>query len=376
MAEEEKSEQASEKRLSDAFERGEVPLGRDAVIVAGLAAGSFALLGVARGVQEGLVQLFATALRGADQPSLFRLLPLATRPLGLALGACCAVPLAAILMTAAQTKGGFWPELPLPDFSRLVQTRKLTRLFSRELLADLGLAAIKVTVLAAVTFAAVRDDFLALGALFTAPAGALLGGLFAPVAHGASKVLGALALLAGMDLATTHIRFRSRMKMTKDETRREQKEEDGDPLIRNRRRRKHRELAKARAVFEVPRADALLVNPTHVAIALRYRRGEDQAPRVTAKGKGQLAEIMRDLARSNGIPIVQDIPLARLLHRKVKAGGLVPADTYRAVAAILAFVYRVTGRNAAGGPGSANSSVANPGAANPGAAGSSAGAAR
>jgi flagellar biosynthetic protein FlhB len=117
-------------------------------------------------------------------------------------------------------------------------------------------------------------------------------------------------------------------------------------MIKGRRKRKHRELSKARARLEVPRADALLVNPTHVAIALRYRRSEDKAPRVTAKGKGQLAEIMRDLARSNGIPIVEDIPLARLLHRKVKTGGFVPADTYKAVASILAFVYRVTKRTA------------------------------
>jgi flagellar biosynthesis protein FlhB len=88
------------------------------------------------------------------------------------------------------------------------------------------------------------------------------------------------------------------------------------------------------------------VNPTHVAIALRYRKDEGRAPRVTAKGKGALAEYMRDLARENGIPIVQDIPLARLLYRKVKVGKEIPAATYKAVAAVLAFVYRMTGRRA------------------------------
>ncbi len=97
----------------------------------------------------------------------------------------------------------------------------------------------------------------------------------------------------------------------------------------------------------MPRADALVVNPTHIAIAIRYRRDEGRAPRVTAKGKGALAELMRDLARENAVPIVQDIPLARLLYRKVKVGREIPAQTYKAVAAVLAFVYRVTGRGGA-----------------------------
>ena len=96
----------------------------------------------------------------------------------------------------------------------------------------------------------------------------------------------------------------------------------------------------------MPRADALIVNPTHVAIAIRYRPGESAAPRVTAKGKGQLAEYMRDLARENGIPIVENIALARLLYRRVKIGRSVPAETYKAIAAILAYVYRITGRMA------------------------------
>ena len=134
------------------------------------------------------------------------------------------------------------------------------------------------------------------------------------------------------------------MRMTKEEAKREYKEDEGDPMLKGRRRKRHRELSKGRASKEVPLADALLVNPTHIAIAVRYRAGEGAAPRVTAKGKGQLAEYMRELARENGIPIVENIPLARLLYRRVKVGRAVPADTYKAIAAILAYVYRLTGR--------------------------------
>jgi flagellar biosynthesis protein FlhB len=143
------------------------------------------------------------------------------------------------------------------------------------------------------------------------------------------------------------------MRVTKQEAKRESRDEEGDPLIRGKRRGKHRELSRGRARVEVPRADALLVNPTHIAIALRYRRDEGRAPRVIAKGKGALAEYMRDLARENAIPIVQDVPLARLLYRKVKVGREVPASTYKAVAAVLAFVYRITGRAPGGRDASA-----------------------
>ena len=94
----------------------------------------------------------------------------------------------------------------------------------------------------------------------------------------------------------------------------------------------------------MPRADALVVNPTHIAVAIRYRKKSDRAPRVTAKGKGKQAEIMRELAVRHGVPIVKDVPLARLMHRKIKVGREVPAETFRAVAAVLATVYRLTGR--------------------------------
>jgi flagellar biosynthesis protein FlhB len=153
-----------------------------------------------------------------------------------------------------------------------------------------------------------------------------------------------LIVFAGADFALTRWRYRKRHMMTKDELRREMKEDEGDPLLRGQRKRRHRELVRKSAIAETRRADALIVNPTHVAIAIRYRRDEGRAPRVTAKGKGELAEYMRGLARENGIPICEDIPLARLLYRKVKVGREIPAQTYKAVAAVLAFVYRITRR--------------------------------
>lgn len=342
---EEKTEQASQRRLSQAWDEGQIPLGRDAVMGVVLAASACALILSGSAFVDALVGLVAESMRTLAEGTPGQLAPRLARPALLAFAVCGAATLAGAAATFAQTKGNVWPHLAWPDLSRLAKGERLSRLVSREFLADLGLSVAKVAGLAAVLWHAARTDFLALGKLLSASPAGQLAGTFAPLSRAAASVLVAIGLLAGLELAVTRHRFNAKMKMTKEEAKREYREEEGDPLLRSRRRRRHRELLKGRATAEVPRADALIVNPTHIAIALRYRKSEGKAPRVTAKGKGALAEHMRDLARSHGIPIVEDVPLARLLFRRVKVGREVPMETYKAVAAILAFVYRVTGRS-------------------------------
>lgn len=351
---ESKTEEASPRRLQQARDSGDVPLSRDAVGWAALAAGAVACAALAPAIGQGLVALVRASLEQRPGAPLGGLLPLAVRPALLALAACAAAAVAAVALTLAQTNFGLWTDKALPDVSRVFQTQRLTRLFGREFLVDLLFGLLKVAAVGAALWATVRVEFLSLGRMLLVEPTSQLAALLGPLSQACVKGVAVLGVMAGFDFALQRLRFSRKMRMTKDELRREAKEDEGDPLLRSRRKRRHRELLKGRATVEVPRADALLVNPTHIAIALRYRSGEDRAPRVTAKGKGQLAEHMRELARENGIPIYQDIPLARQLYRRVKVGGEVPASTYKAVAAVLAFVYRITGRA--------------PGAATPGAA--------
>jgi flagellar biosynthesis protein FlhB len=218
-------------------------------------------------------------------------------------------------------------------------------MFNKEALQNLGLTAVKFVALGATLWVALRDEFVTLPRMLQLGPNELLAAMFGPLARALVKVVTVLVIIAGVDLAVTRRRFTGRLKMTKEEVKREFKDEEGDPMIKGRRRARHREVIRGRINVEVPRADVLVVNPTHIAIALRYRADEDKAPRVTAKGKGEKAEKMRELAREHGIPIVENIPLARLLYRKVKVGRSVPAETFKAVAAILAFVYRALGRD-------------------------------
>lgn len=343
-----KTEEPSPRRLARALEEGEIALGRDAVAFAALAAGAVTLLSLGLPLRDLMVAQVAETMRTVDTMPMDALPRRMLGPALIGLAACGAAALGATLGAVAQTRGRVWGNLAAPRFDRVFNLKRLTRLVSAEFLVDLGLNFLKVVLVGWVLWDVLEPHFFGLPSLLLRAPGDLVGALFEPLAGGATKVLAVLLLLAGIDFAITHRRFNQKMRMTKEEAKREHKEDEGDPMIKARRRRAHREMAKNRAAVEVPRADALVVNPTHYAVAIRYRRDEGKAPRVTAKGKDKLAEYMRELARAHGVPIVEDVPLARLLYKKVKVGREIPAETYKAVAAVLAFVYRVTGRRPGG----------------------------
>jgi flagellar biosynthesis protein FlhB len=340
---EQRTEEPSGKRISDAYAEGQVPMGHDLVLAAGSAAGWVALIAIAGLLRDAITAMFHQAAASVAETPFRGLAGLAARPVVLTLIVAAAAAFAIGLATVVQTKGGFWLERVAPDPARLASGfGNLKRIFSKDFGVDLLLNVAKVTAISAAAYTVLRGEVFRFSALLTAEPVAQVGTAFGALARAAKPVLAVLAVLAAAEWWVQRHRFMKQMKMTKEEAKREAKEQEGDPLIRGQRRRRHRELLRNQARTEVPRADALVVNPTHVAVAIRYRRDEGKAPRVTAKGKGELAEYMRNLARENGVPICEDIPLARLLYRKVKVGREIPAQTYKAVAAILAFVYRVT----------------------------------
>jgi flagellar biosynthesis protein FlhB len=344
---ENKTEPPSEQRLRRAREEGQVALGHDAPLVAGVLAGAVALAALGGGLQASLLALLRESASQFPRAPFHTLPGLLLRPALVVVAVALSAGLAATAVTLAQTRGGFWPERAAPDVERLFQPGRLTRILSLEAAVDLLLGAAKVAFVSAAVWLSARDELLAVAGLLRAEPSSQLGATFGLLRTTLRPALAAAVALAIAEWALSRHRFMKKMRMTKDEVRREAKEDEGDPLLRGARRRRHRDLSRGQARVEVPRADALVVNPTHVAVAIRYRRDEGKAPRVVAKGKGKLAEYMRGLAHEHGIPIVEDVPLARLLYRKVKVGREIPAQTYKAVAAILAFVYRVTGRSAA-----------------------------
>lgn len=156
---------------------------------------------------------------------------------------------------------------------------------------------------------------------------------------------GTFLLLGGADYFLQRKLYMKKMMMTKDEVRREHKQEEGDPQIRTRRRQIHREILTQNIVERIPQATALVVNPTHLAVALRYDKKTMEAPEVTAKGQEQLAEKMIKLAKEHGVPVVRNVPLAHSLFR-LDVDTQIPEELYDAVAEILTWVYDLTERDA------------------------------
>lgn len=147
-------------------------------------------------------------------------------------------------------------------------------------------------------------------------------------------------ILAVVDYKFQKHRFRESLKMTKQEVRDEFKEMEGDPQIKGRIRRIQRDIARQRMMTDVPMADVVITNPTHYAVALSYKMESMEAPRVVAKGVGYLALRIKELAQKHDVPLVENKPLAQALYKSVEIGDFIPANLYKAVAEILAYIYK------------------------------------
>jgi flagellar biosynthetic protein FlhB len=146
-----------------------------------------------------------------------------------------------------------------------------------------------------------------------------------------------------MDFAWQRRRYMGQLRMTKQEVREESKESQGNPQIKMRIRRIQRDMARKQMMKQVPKATAVIVNPTHYAVAIQYSLESGGAPRVVAKGKNYLAQRIRQVAILHQVPIIENPPLARALYQNAEVGQEIPADLYRAVAEILAYIYRLMG---------------------------------
>jgi flagellar biosynthetic protein FlhB len=149
-------------------------------------------------------------------------------------------------------------------------------------------------------------------------------------------------VLALLDYLYERWKFERSLRMTKEEIREESRESDGDPLIKAKIRSMQRDMARRRMMEAVPKATVVITNPTHIAVALLYKKDQTSAPKVIAKGKGYVAERIREIARKHGVPLMEDKPLARALF-KVKLDSYIPEELYRAVAKILAYIYKLKG---------------------------------
>jgi flagellar biosynthetic protein FlhB len=339
--EEDKTESPTARTLEQAAEQGDLPLVSDLGATAAVLAMLATLVTLGPMVLTTLVHLVRDALNGMAHPTLVGAIPkqsgsMAAWLLALVTPAAAAAAVAFL----AQTQGRVWVERAIPDFTRVFSLQRLTHTFSAEGLSMLAFKSARLGIILGAVWWTMRDQLANLQHLLVMEPGSGVGAALSLLGRGLWAALGAVAFTAAGEAGLVWYQFHKRHRMTREEVKRQHKEDDGDPAIKGRRRAQMRELVKNRVRTAVPTATVVLVNPTHVAVALRYSRGKEPAPRVVAKGKGQRAQAIRDLAHQHGVPVMQDIPLARLLYQRVKVGREIPAETFKAVAAVLAVVMK------------------------------------
>lgn len=242
--------------------------------------------------------------------------------------------------------GWLFTSKPLvPDLTKLDPIKGMSRFFSKRSIVEMVKSLLKVLLIAWVAYKTIKGEFdnaLLLSEMDLRETINFMGRVTALLM---AKICAILILLAIIDFAFVRYEMEEKMKMTKQEVKEEHKETEGDPHIKSKIRSIQQAMARKRMMAEVPEADVVITNPTHVAVAIKYDRKEMDAPVVLAKGQELIARKIKEIARENNIPTIENPPVARLLHSKVEIGQSIPEELFKAVAEILAHVYSLKGQS-------------------------------
>jgi flagellar biosynthetic protein FlhB len=343
----ERTEQPSEKRLRESREKGDVPRSRDLSGAVVVLAGVSALMNGGTAAMEHVRRIYGLGLI-YDRAALFSE-QLPGRALSMAMHEAMSLfaPVALATMLAALAAplllGGlnFSAEALEPKFERLDPIKGLGRIFAMRGLVELAKSLLKLLLIGGVLVMVLKnwqDDLMATGV------GEVRAGTFKAMSllgHGALLFGSILALIGGADALYQKFDHTKRLRMTRQELKDESKESDGNPELKGRIRQLQFQMARKRMMQELPKADVLITNPSHFAVALRYDEGRMGAPRVIAKGMDELALQIRLVASSHRIPTVEAPPLARALYATTQIDREIPSALYVAVAQVLAYVFQL-----------------------------------
>lgn len=342
-----KTEEPTGKRIDDARAKGNIPRSAELTTAAMLFGSAIILARLAPAMGEYLVQLMSTSLYNAGanhhepQDLLFEVIGLGWRTLGqlsVLLGAFAGV---AFTASAFQARGLLSFKTLEPSFEKLNPLNNLKRLFGMQGLADVFKSILKLVIIGSVVYSAVDDMWRdVLGLAQGGPMGVAL--LFQR--HGIALLRHAGIVFIGLGVADSGFqwwRWHKGLMMSKQEVKDESRNAEGDPMIKSRIRSAQRAMHRKRMLAAVATADVVIVNPVHIAVAIKYDPMVAPAPIIVAIGQRMVAEKIKALAFEHGVPVVENIPVARaLLASKAQPGTQIPIEMYVAVAEVLAFVMR------------------------------------
>lgn len=346
MAGEEKTEQATPKKRRDARKEGDVLQSKE-IITAISVLGLFSAMRLFMGfVTENILAFSASVFERVgtteiNQDNIMALFVEMITIFVITVGPICAVAmLLGIIPTIAQTKGLFTMKALRPKFSRLNPLSGIKKLFSLQSAVGILKGLIEVTVIGYVIYSEVAARLPKFLALMNA--GVMQGMTYALISIFDLVMLICILLVfvAAADFLFQWWQFEKKLKMSKQEVKEEYKQTEGDPQIKSKIKQKQQQMAMSRMMADVPKADVVIRNPTHYAVALRYDQDANRAPQVIAKGKDHLALRIVKIAEENDVYLMEDPPLARLLYSTVDVGREIPVELYNAVAEVLTVVYR------------------------------------
>jgi flagellar biosynthesis protein FlhB len=345
--EQERTEQPTPKRLEEARKKGQVPRSTDlsaAAVILTVGGGLHFLGGYMGSRFNGLMSASLTLTReqSVDESLMF---PTMVTEASYALLACA--PILGLTLAGALVAPlllGGWNlsfEALAPDFTRLNPLTGFGRMFSTRSGVDLAKAFAKFILLALVAVLLLRQKSGELMGLGLEPPRAAIAHATSLTGYALLMLAGTLGLIAAVDVPWQLFQHSKQLRMTRQEVREEMKESEGSPQIKGRIRSMQREIARRRMMHEVPKADVVIVNPTHFAVALKYDEKRMRAPIVVAKGADVIAARIREIATDSLVPIFEAPPLARALFKSVEIGGEIPATLYVAVAQVLTYIYQL-----------------------------------
>lgn len=347
---------ASPRKLQRAREDGQVARSRDLGHLAVLGGGALTLLLLAPymygelKLAMGRQLTFDVATVQASGSMLERLQSMAMT--GLIACVAFAAIVTAVAVLGALASGGWVLSLKpiMPDLTRLSPLAGLKGLVSKKKVAEIVKTTFIMAFILALATAFIHSTLPSVAALVMQPSAGALGSMFEWLLTGTGLLLAVVLLVALVDMPLQNFLHQSELKMSLKEMRDEHKESEGNPQMKNHRRQKAREIAQRGSIKAVPKADFILMNPTHYAVAIRYDEQTMSAPRVVSKGADLLAMKIRDIGKAHEVPVLQSPVLARALYAHAEIDQDIPASLYTAVAQVLAYIYRLRAAMRGEGP--------------------------
>lgn len=341
----EKTEPATQKRREDSREKGQVAKSREVTSVAVLVAGITYFYFFSSSMGNSLLNMtrhfFLAASTQVETPdAVQKALLEAAFGLGhVILPLMGFVILFSVASQIFQFGFLFSPKALVPKMSKLNPLEGVKRLLGKQGWMELFKSLAKVVLVGYVGYITLHEAWVLLPQLTQMEAPGILAQFVNIAMKIAIRCAAVLILLAALDYAFQRYSFEQNIKMTKDEVKQEFKQREGDPLVKSRVRQVQREISRKRMMSSIPKADVVITNPTHFAIVIQYDGENMEAPTVVAKGRGFIAQKIKEIAKENNVPIVENKPLARALYQAVQVDEVIPAEFYKAVAEVLAYVY-------------------------------------